>query len=203
MAEVEINLKDELVLKPLNVEDAEEIAAVIKSDRSFFAEWINEDIQGVSIESIKEFIMQEISCCEIKNNFLFTLRYKNSFLGITGFYNTSRSNNKTEIVLWFSNKIRTVQYYSDVIKELIAVGFNEKNYNRITVKAPANDFTLSSVLRKFGFVIEGTERSGYYNVFNKYSDIVFYGLLNKEYRDQIEFFNRAEKLFQRDKSKKK
>ncbi|MDD3741133.1 MAG: GNAT family protein [Bacteroidales bacterium] len=202
MAEVEIKLNYELVLKPLNVEDAEEIAELIKSDKSLLAEWINDDLYGKTIEFTREFLIQEIKCCEIRKIFLFTLRENNSLVGITGFYNTDRFNNKTEIVLWFSDKIRTVQFYSEVIKELLAIGFNEKKFNRITIKAPANDYTFLSVLRKFGFIIEGTERLGHY-MFNKYSDIVFLGLLNKEYREQIEFFHRAEKLFQRDKSKKK
>lgn len=199
MAEVEINITEDFYLKPLNVEDSKDITAIIRSDNSFFAEWIDNKLQYETFECIKEFIVQELKCSEFGNNLFYTLRDKKNLYGIAGFYNTSNINNKSEIVLWLSNTVRTTQYYTDIIGALLHKGFNDTKFNRITIKALSGDYTLLAVLRKFGFVSEGTERAGSKTSFESYSDILYYGLIKKEYDAQLEFFIRAGNLFKRNK----
>lgn len=204
MAEVEKKQEKTISLKPLDVSDSQKVFNLFKTDRHILQEWTDDNFQSITEKEFTEFITQEIKSFEMHNDFLYTVCNSRSLLGIAGFYFSSKFHNKTEIVIWLSFKERTDINYSAIIKELLEIGFTKKDYHRIGIRVWSGDLILSSVLRKSGFKIEGTERNGYLNLSNTYSDITLLGLLQKEYIDQQSFFLRADKLFKRSvKTKKK
>ncbi len=203
MAKINLELNHELELKQLSLEDAKEIAAVLKTKDNFFRNWIDKSVVIKTVDDAKVFLMHELTRLENQHEFLFSFSDKAGFLGIAGLYSTDKVNNKTELVIWISRRGRTVQNYSDLLDGLLKFGFNEINFNRIEVKTPATDFSLTGVLRKTGFINEGVERAGLLTAEKTYADLTVYGILKNEYIAHSKFQVRAEKMFQRKNKKEK
>lgn len=197
MAKINIDLNHDLVLKQLSLEDAKEIANAVKAKDNFFRNWIDKSIAIKTVDDAKVFLMHEQSRLEQQHEILFSLSDKAGFLGVTGLYSTDKVNNKSELVIWIVKRGRTVQTYTDLVEGLLKFGFHEMEFNRIQVKTPIGDFALTGVLRKFGFINEGTERAGLLIEEKTYGDLAIYGIIRNEYVAHSKFIVRAEKMFQR------
>lgn len=197
MKETTLILNHEQELRQLSFNDAKEILLTLKNNEIFFINWIDKSSNINSADAVKTFLTNELNRLELQHESLFTFYDKTGFLGITGFYSTDKVNNKTELVIWTAKRARTIQNYSDLIESLLKLGFTKMNFNRIQVKTPSNDFSLTGVLRKSGFINEGIERGGLVTTEKTYEDLTIYGIIKSEYIARSKFVIRAEKMFQR------
>jgi ribosomal-protein-serine acetyltransferase len=197
MAKINLELNHEIVLKQLSLEDAKEINAVLKTKENFFRNWIGKDVVIKTIDDTKVFLMHELTRLATQSECLFSFSDKAGFVGIVGLYSTDKANNKTEMVIWLSKRGKTVQNYIDLVEGLLKFGFMDMNFNRIQVKALANDFALTGALKKFGFINEGTERAGLLVDEKTYTDLAIYGIIKNEYILHTKFMVRASKMFVR------
>lgn len=137
-----------------------------------------------------------------QNEVLFAISDKAGLCGITGFYNTNKANNKTELVLWLSKRVQNAQHYTEIIKTLLKHGFNDMAFNRIQCKSKSSDYILSSVFKKLGFTHEGTEKAGLLMADNTYHNLSVFAIIKAQYNEQSKFIVRANKIFQRIKKEK-
>ncbi len=110
---------------------------------------------------------------------IITLKNENLYLGDIGFLDIDAVNHRAEI----SYKLSRIHWNKGLITEaLLAVlsyGFVELGLNRVTAYVHVCNGASQRVLRKLGFVEEGTLREHEY-LYGDYANVLVFGLLKRE-----------------------
>ncbi len=105
---------------------------------------------------------------------------KKMYLGDLGFLDIDIVNNKAEISYKLSSKQWNKGIITEALRAVLSYGFNELGLNKITAQVHHCNGASHSVLRKLGFIMEGTLRKHEY-IYGKFVDVRLFGLLKKDY----------------------
>lgn len=151
-----ITVNEALLLKQIELADANDVFETINSQRTYLRKWLpfvdhTRDIED-SIQFIKTVNRNDES--------VFVLNYQQNFAGLIGFRATDSSNKKTEIGYWLSEPFQKKGIVTNAVKALVKYAFNELDMNRIEINCAVRNEASKRIPQKLGFVLEGIERDG-------------------------------------------
>lgn len=178
----------DIVFGPIDYETHPEIESKWTHDAEFMRLMEIKPIRPLSPEMVKkqyESIEKEMD--EDKNLYYFTLRTRetNQFIGKAAieWINWTNGNGFLRLGIGESGYLHK-GYGSQALKMLLRFAFNELNLYRVTAVVPAYNEGAMRLFQKFGFVEEVRRRKAIQRDTEVW-DLVSFGLLNSEWRDQV------------------
>ena len=122
-----------------------------------------------------------LSAPEENREQVFVIHYNGKFVGLTGFRDTDRANQKTEIGYWLSEHYQKRGIVSQSVKALCRYAFDMLNMNRVQIRCAAENIPSKNIPKRLGFTFERVERDGEKLTGGIFTDLEVYSLLKREY----------------------
>lgn len=177
---VELKVDSEIVLKEIELSDAEDIFKLIDSNRKNLRIWLSFIDSTKEIEDTKDFIRSTLFLPEYIRDFVAVIIYNGQKIGLIGFKLTDFVNKKTEIGYWISKEFENKGIVTKSVVKMINYAFNNLELNRIQIKCGIGNEKSSKIPKKLNFKLEGIERSA--ELLNgKFIDAEVYSILKDEW----------------------
>ncbi len=177
---VELKVDSEIVLKEIELSDAEDIFKLIDSDRKNLRTWLSFIDSTKEIEDTKDFIRSILFLPKDIRDLVTVIIYNEQKIGLIGFKLTDFVNKKTEIGYWISKEFENKGIVTKSVVKMIDYAFNTLNLNRIQIKCGIGNEKSSKIPKKLNFKFEGIERSA--ELLNgKFIDAEVYSILKDEW----------------------
>ena len=175
-----IEVREDIVLKQIELEDAIDIFNTINSQREYLRKWLPFVDFTKELKDSQSFVSSVINVSEEEREFLFVIHHNDLFAGLIGFKDTDKLNKKTEIGYWLSESYHKKGIITESVKALLHFAFDELDINRIQIKCAVGNTPSRNIPRKLEFKFEGVERDGELLVDNQFTDIEVYSLIKKD-----------------------
>ena len=172
-----IQVTDNIVLKAISLEAAKDIFNTINNEREYLRQWLPFIDLTLQEEDSLAFIESAIEHEQIT----YTIHFDDKFVGLIGFNNMDKPNQKAEIGYWLSEKYQGQGIITQSVLKLLHQAFGELQLNSIRILAGVENKKSRSIPERLGFKQEGILRDGELLVDNQFTDIVVYSLLKKEF----------------------
>ncbi|WP_075343756.1 GNAT family N-acetyltransferase [Tenacibaculum agarivorans] len=177
---VVIEVNSEIELKQIELSDSKDIFNAIDSQREYLGKWLPFVAVTKEISDTDKFIEFIINAPEDKREYVFVIRKHNRFIGMVGFKDTDKENQKTEIAYWLSKEYQKQGIITKSVDKLCYFAFNELGINRIQIKCAVENKSSGKIPRRLDFKLEGVERQGELLTGNVFTDIEIYSKLKSE-----------------------
>ena len=174
-----IDVGDNIVLKQIELSDAEEIFQIIDSQRDYLGEWLS-FAKSAQLSDTEGFVKSVVNAPKNIFEYAFTIRKSDEFVGIIRFRHTDRLNKKTEIGYWLSEKHQEQGIVTKSVQKLCEFAFSNMDINRIQIKCAVNNLASIKIPIRLGFIFEGIERQGELLYGNVFTDVVVYSKLKSD-----------------------
>jgi len=175
-----IQVNSEIVLKQIELSDAKDIFETLSSQREHFGKWLPFVARTQKAQDAAGFIKAAQSLPEEKRELTFTIQYNGKFVGLVGFRDTDRINQKTEIGYWLSEHYQKRGIVTQSVTELCRLAFEELGMNRIQIRCATGNIASKNIPKRLGFKHEGVERDGELLTGGVFTDLEVYSLLKRE-----------------------
>jgi ribosomal-protein-serine acetyltransferase len=176
-----INVSETIMLKLVEVNDAEQIFKTIDAQRQYLGTWL----PFVELTKKPEDTIQFIRSVNRDQELVFVMLFQGEFAGLIGFKNTDLLNRKTEIGYWLSEPFQHKGIVTLSVKSLVKYAFDKLRLNRVEINCASENVSSKRIPQKLGFQFEGIERDGVLLSGNKFVDIERYSLCKR--RDKVHF----------------
>lgn len=179
----------DVVFGPIDYETHPVVESKWTHDAEFMRLMEIKPIRPLSVEMVKkqyESIEKEMD--EDKNLYYFTIqtRESNQFIGKAAIEWIDWANGNGFLRLGIGEaEYRNKGYGSQALKMLLRFAFNELNLYRVTAVVPAYNEGAIRLLRKFNFIEEVRRRKAIQRDAEEW-DLISFGLLNSEWREQAD-----------------
>lgn len=180
-----------IYLRPLTVRDAPQMFSAVEISRKELAPWMYWEQGTKSSDDLLPFIRSTQSMRrkrEVEGFGIFDVSSK-IYLGGAGLHAISPLHNGAELGYWVRSDYHRQGIGFAASVALLRLGFEEMGLHKINVRANVKNEASNALIKKLGFVHEGTARDDY-KVRGKWGDHYFYGLLENEYQAQKGAFDR-------------
>ena len=178
-----IVVSQEILLERIAFSDATTLFAAIDQNRSDLRTWLPFVDQTTELLDSEKIIQRIIENRDQTFNEEYMIWHQGTFVGVIGFHNTDRVNEKTELGYWLIGEARGRGIITRCCEKMIEIGFEKMKLNRITIRCAVGNESSEKIAQKLGFTFEGVERSGerYHDTF---FDLKQYSLLQKNFLDK-------------------
>ncbi|MGZ2371572.1 GNAT family N-acetyltransferase [Ancylomarina sp. YFZ004] len=173
-----IKVSDHILLKQVELSDAEDIFETIDSQRSYMGKWLPFVAVSLNIENTVFFITKMLE--DTHKNYVFVIHYDGVFAGLIGFKGNDKQNKRTEIGYWLSESYQKKGIVTQSVKSLCEIAFDELGMNRIQIRCAVGNLPSKKIPQSLGFVLEGVERDGEKLTGGVYTDLEVYSKLKTD-----------------------
>lgn len=175
-----IEVDKEIKLTQLEPTDAKDIFETIDSQRDYLGKWLPFVALTREISDSEQFVNSVVNAPEDRFEYLFAIRKWDRFVGLIGFKDTDKTNKKTEIGYWLSEKYQKKGIVTKSVDRLCEFAFHELDINRIQIKCAVGNRSSSNIPKKLGFTLEGIERQGELLTGGFFTDLEIYSKLKSD-----------------------
>lgn len=172
-----IKVSDTICLRRVSLSDVYDIFNTIDGERIYLRKWLPFVDKTLKESDIFTYVQSVIEHDEKQ----YCILEKGKFVGIVGFKDPDLNSKKTEIGYWLSINAQGKGIMIQSVKRLLSYAFDESGLNRVQIKVAVENKKSRAIPEKLGFTLEGIERDGELLVDNKYTDLIIYSLLKKEF----------------------
>lgn len=174
-------IDDEITLKSLGQNDADELFQLTDASREFLREWLAWVDETKSASDSLKFI-ESATQSEAGGTGLTTgILYKEKLAGVVGFNTLSWTNRIGHIGYWLGQRYQASGIMTRATKGIIDYGFNTLGLNRVEIHAAYGNNKSRAIPERLGFVKEGQKRQAEW-LYDHYVDHVMYSMLASEWK---------------------
>ncbi|MCL6220697.1 GNAT family N-acetyltransferase [Zunongwangia pacifica] len=177
---MKLEIDAQLQLKQVEKTDAEAIFNTIDSQREYLGKWLPFVAYTKTLTDTQTFVDAIVNAPETKFEYVFTIQKNGEFVGLIGFKDTDRLNQKTEIGYWLSEAHQKQGIMTRSVAKLCDFAFQELGLNRIQIKCAEGNISSSKIPQSLGFKLEGIEREGEILTGNVFTDLQIYSKLKSD-----------------------
>lgn len=175
-----ITVKDNIVLKELELGDAEFIFKAIDSQREYLGEWLPFVEYTKSVKDSLDYVNSVVTMPEDCKEWQFSLFCGDDFAGLAGFKGTDQLNRKSEIGYWLKEEFQNRGIMTESVRALMKFGFSELHLNRIQIKCAPENVKSNKIPQRLGFTLEGIERESEFVKEGVFRDANVWSLIKKD-----------------------
>ncbi|MDP4186912.1 MAG: GNAT family protein [Bacteroidota bacterium] len=176
----EIYVNQDIALRNIKVEHADEIYNLISRNRHALRKWLPFVDNTLRPNDTRRYILQVNEDVEKSQEIVFEVWFKNQIAGLISYRSIDYINQKIEIGYWLSPQFEGKGIITLSVRELIRHAFNDMNINRIYIRCGIENTKSSNIPKRLNFKFEGIERDG--QLLNgKFIDLEVYSLLKVEW----------------------
>jgi ribosomal-protein-serine acetyltransferase len=172
-------LADDLHLRPLEESDADELYALVESDRAHLARWMPW-AQSQSREGIDEFIRGTRKQLSDGDLFQVAIVSEAAIAGVAGFHGIDRRNRSTSIGYWLAERYEGRGIMTRTVRVLVDHALGAAGLHRVEIRVAPGNTRSRAIPMRLGFREEGTLRESE-RLGDGYLDSVVYGMLAHEW----------------------
>ena len=170
-----------VLLTKVQPEDAEDVFALIDSNRDYLREWFPWVDPAKGVEATLDFIERSLKQDEEKNGFQCCIRLESNIIGVMGFVKVDQINKKTEIGYWIAPSCQGRGIITKAARALTDHAFAEWGLNRVAIYAGEANTKSRAVAERLGFKFEGVLREAE-RVNDRYVDLAVYSMLKRDWQ---------------------
>jgi ribosomal-protein-serine acetyltransferase len=172
----------DLVIKAVELRDAEEIFALVDASRDYLGEWLPW-VEGTKTPRDTREWIQSAMDQQAENVALHCrIVFQGRDVGIVGLYRIDWANRVGELGYWLGQAYQGHGIMTKCCRALIDYAFLDLELNRVEVWAAETNHRSRAVPERLGFVQEGVLRDGE-RLRDRYADCVVYGMLRRDWGD--------------------
>ena len=175
-----ICVNKDLILKELELGDAEHIFKTIDSQREYLGKWLPFVEFTKSVKDSLDYVNSVVTMPEDCKEWQFSIFCGNDFAGLVGFKGTDRLNRKSEIGYWLCEEFQHRGIMTESVSALIKFGFSELDLNRIQIKCAPDNIRSNAIPQRLGFTLEGIERDSEFVRVGVFRDANVWSILKRE-----------------------
>lgn len=175
-----IEIREDVFLKELEIEDAEHIFKAIDSQREYLGKWLPFVEFTKSVKDSLDYVNSVVTMPEECKEYQFSVFCGGDFAGLAGFKGTDRLNRKSEVGYWLREEFQGRGIITDSLRSLIKFGFSELNLNRIQIKCAPDNVKSNNIPKRLGFSFEGVERDSEFVREGVFRDANVWSLIKKD-----------------------
>jgi ribosomal-protein-serine acetyltransferase len=171
---------DDLILKEIQLSDANAIFEIIDHQREYLREWLPFIDYTRHIGDTRAYIHSVYDKPSDHRDMVFTIWFQGNAVGLIGLKGTDRDNHKTEIGYWLSEEMQGKGIVTRSCHRLIEYLFENMLMNRIQIRVGTANEKSKNIPKRLGFKFEGIERCG--ELLNTgFTDLEVYSMLITEF----------------------
>nr|WP_322788376.1 GNAT family protein [Rummeliibacillus pycnus] len=175
-----LKVSDDLILRPVNLQDAKALFSLTDDDRAYLREWLPW-VDGTKTEEDTHNYITFSQKGENDGTLLnLAIIWKGKVVGITGFNNINRTNRLASIGYWLGSEYQGNGIMTSAVQTLTNYAFKELNMNKVEIRAAIKNKKSRSIPERLGYVHEGTLRSNEW-LYDHFVDHAVYGILADEW----------------------
>jgi ribosomal-protein-serine acetyltransferase len=171
-------------LRPLEERDAEELHALIESNRSRLARWMAWAAEHETAEQTREFIRTTRRQIAENDGLQLALIAEGRIAGMAGFHAIDWQNRATSLGYWLAEQEEGQGTMTNAVRALTEHAFGDWGLNRVEIRADVENTRSRAIPERLGFQHEGTLRQSYRVSGERYSDDAVYGMLAADWPAQ-------------------
>ncbi len=176
------NVAENLELRLVSEKYADELYSAVKQNIYHLQKWLPWATDDYSVETAKDFIKMNLNGFA-KNEFpSFFIFYENKLVGGIGFNNVNKSDQNAEIGYWLSEDAQGIGTVSKCCREVINLGFNELNLNRIVIRCATGNIKSQAIPERLEFQKEGISRQSA-KLHGEFINLIVYSMLKEEWKE--------------------
>lgn len=176
-----IRISKDLILKELELSDAEHIFKAIDSQREYLGKWLPFVEFTKSVKDSLDYVNTVVTMPEDCREWQFAVFCGCGFAGLAGFKGTDRLNRKSEIGYWLREEFQHRGIMTDSVRALIKFGFSELDLNRIQIKCAPDNIKSNKIPQRLGFTFEGIEHDSEFVREGVFRDANVWSVLRKNF----------------------
>ncbi|WP_226584868.1 GNAT family N-acetyltransferase [Halobacillus litoralis] len=176
---------DELSLKLIGYEDAEELFALSDRSRDHLRAWLPWIDFTHTPEDTKNYVQGCLKRYAENDGLTVCILYKGNIAGVIDFHEIDHKNKKTSIGYWMGAEFKGRGMLTRASQILFDYAFKEMGINRIEIRAAEKNLKSRAVPERLGFVQEGIIRHAAL-LYDEYTDHVVYGMLKEDWEKRKE-----------------
>jgi len=173
-----IKVSDHILLKEIELLDAEDIFKTIDNQRPYLGKWLPFVEVSVHVENTEFFIKKMLE--DTHDNYVFVIHYDGVFAGLIGFKDSDKQNKRTELGYWLSEEYQKKNIITQCVQTLCEFAFDELELNRVQIRCAVGNLPSKKIPQKLGFVLEGIERDGEKLTGGIFTDLEVYSKLKND-----------------------
>ncbi len=180
---LKIVVSPEIVLRTRTVDDAEEIFALVDSNRQYLRRWLPWLDMNTGPEHTREHIQRCNKQQQEGTGLVLAITEQEKIIGMLGYNEIDRSNRGGFIGYWLSESHTGRGIMTQSCRSLINYGFSELNLNRQGIGAAVENRASRSIPERLGLALEGIERDAEW-LYDHFVDHAFYAITQKAWKNQ-------------------
>jgi ribosomal-protein-serine acetyltransferase len=175
-----ILVDDDLILKEIQLGDANAIFEIIDNQRDYLREWLPFIDYTKHPGDTRAYILSLYDRPYNHRDLVFTIWYQGKVAGLMGLKGTDRDNHKTEIGYWLSYDMQGKGIVTRSCHRLAQYLFENLAMNRIQIRVGVLNEKSKNIPKRLGFKFEGIERYGEL-LRTGYTDLEVYSMIKREF----------------------
>lgn len=174
-------IDDELVLKPLAVEQARALFTLVDQSRARLRKWLPWVDSVTDVSHMTTFIKTAIRQGSDNGGFTAGLWVSGQMAGIIGFHEIDWHNRSVGIGYWLGESFEGNGYMTSACRVFIDHALLEMDLNRVEIRCATGNASSRAIPERLGFVLEGVIREAEKLPYG-YVNHAVYGMLRSEWK---------------------
>ncbi len=167
-------------MQQLSLDHTQGLYDLTAANREYLREWLPWLDQIISRADTRAFIESTINESSSGGAPNFAILYKGTLCGVAGFHQISKQHRIGSIGYWLAKDYNGKGIITLVVKELLNIGFDEFNLNKIEIRCAENNIKSRAIPERLGFTYEATLRQCEW-LYSKYVNHAVYSILAVEH----------------------
>jgi ribosomal-protein-serine acetyltransferase len=172
---------EQIQLKLLQLEDAEELFEVTDRNRVHLRVWLPWVDMTQHPEDSREFIRHSLREMARNNGFQAGIFHKGFLVGCIGLNGIDWNNRKTSIGYWLASDAQGKGIMTRCVKAVLDYIFHNLELNRVEIRAGVYNRRSRAIPERLGFIQEGIIRDAEW-LYDHFIDHVVYGMLKADWK---------------------
>lgn len=175
------SIEEQLELRLLKQEDAQEVFELIDRNRAYFREWLGWLDYSTEMKDVLKNIHQNRLLFATEAGLDLAIVYKGAIVGKVGLNSINKTTKSAEIGYMLAEDFNGKGIMTKATKALIHIAFEQFKLNKVEIRVATENRKSRAIPQRFGFTEEGTLRSAEW-LYDHFVDHVVYGMLKEEWQ---------------------
>lgn len=176
----EIIIDNELRLRSLREDDAEELFRLVDSNRQHLREWLPWLDANTTSEHSQQFIQSVLHQDDRKEGFIRAVIFRGHMAGLVGCNLIRWKNKSAEIGYWLSQEAVGYGIMTRCCRVLVNDAFQTLGLNRVSISIATGNCKSRAIPERLGFKREGIIRDAEW-LYDHFVDHVLYAVLKRDW----------------------
>jgi ribosomal-protein-serine acetyltransferase len=168
-------ISDDLELRLLQIEDAEELFALTDANRSYLRQWLPWLDLITQVEDTRDFVARTLKQFADHEALVAAICYGGKIVGLVGFNRIEQQDRVGYIGYWLAESARGQGIMTKSCESLINYGFTTLKLDRVVIACATENHRSQAIPLRLGFTHEGVVRDAEW-LYKQFVEHDIYGL---------------------------